>query len=72
MRTYLQSSILFYLFHLDPDIIPECKEGAGTTVLRYLKAVVAWDAALNDLTATPFMKQAVTNFIVGRWYLHVS
>ena len=40
-------------------------ERAGATSLRYLKAVVAWHSALDHLTATPFIKQAVTNSIVG-------
>jgi hypothetical protein len=39
-------------------------EGPNAT-LRYLKAVVAWHSALDHLCATPLIKQAVMNSLVG-------
>ena len=40
-------------------------EGASATSLCYLKAVVAWHSALDYLCATPFIKQAVMNSLIG-------
>jgi hypothetical protein len=39
-------------------------EGPSAT-LHHLKAVVAWNSALDHLCATPFIKQTVMNSLVG-------
>jgi hypothetical protein len=45
--------------------MPEPNEPTNKTVLRYLKTVVAWHAALGYLTDRCVSKRVTTNFLVG-------
>ncbi|KIJ13056.1 hypothetical protein PAXINDRAFT_156651 [Paxillus involutus ATCC 200175] len=47
------------------DLRREPNEAAGAHVLRYLRTVVAWHAALNKLCAMPFIKQVVEGLVIG-------
>ncbi|KIK74708.1 hypothetical protein PAXRUDRAFT_835912 [Paxillus rubicundulus Ve08.2h10] len=47
------------------DLRREPNEAAGAQVLRYLRAVVAWHAALDKLCVMPFIKQVVEDLVIG-------
>ncbi|KAF8553934.1 hypothetical protein OG21DRAFT_1497340 [Imleria badia] len=49
----------------DTELMPEPNEHTNKTVLRYLKTVVAWHAALEYLTDQRVSKRVTTNFLVG-------